>query len=332
MSHDLDELLLCQHFAKNLSVRACLRRQVERQESVKPGVEGPPVKAYCASGRCELGNRIRACHPEARACPVCGTGLVGVASCPTCAARAAEKAKEPPRVLPTPEKSTHIWAPGHVEPDFEPPNRTPSPGQQVAGVEGSTRAAGAKVPGTAPRLSGRRDSTGGGALYPPNVGRRGSGEGGPPASPAAANHRPVHAPTTASGEGRGAAGRAGIANPSPPPRPQPKEETMPRGIRATPCEKCGSKSSYCLCMRAAKAGKAAPPKSAPKASRPAPARAAARILRTGPRGDDDSFDLGAASVEDLIALITGCQEELRHRKAHAAEQLAAIEKAIGSAA
>lgn len=69
-----------------------------------------------------------------------------------------------------------------------------------------------------------------------------------------------------------------------------------------------------------------------KASRPAPARVAARVLKEGPRGDDGGFDLGAASVDELVALIVGCQGELRHRRERLVADAAAIEKALGSAA
>jgi hypothetical protein len=258
-SPPLDELLRCQYFAKNLAVRACLRRQVERQESTKPGVEGPPVKAYCASGRCELGNRIRAGHPGAHACPTCGTGLVGVDACPTCAARAADAGV--PRVLPAkPALSTRIWAPGHIEPDFVPPTAERSPTAHI---------------------------------HPGRV--------------AAA------APTTASGEGRGPAGRTGNADPSPAPTSTTRRDPMA-------CPECNSKTMHrrnCSRRPGGPNGKSAAGEKKSAAPNGAPTR---------------DHDMETATVDDLLIQIQSCEVRISACRTELQRRKEAIERALGDAA
>lgn len=131
-SPPLDELLLCQRIGRNLTHRACLRRQFDHQElhtqvgrklagrEAKTETRiGPPCAPFCASGRCDLGNSIQAKHPgAARTCDRCGAAIVG-GPCSRCAER--EAAKAPPKVLPPPAPSTRIWDTSHVEPDFVPP-------------------------------------------------------------------------------------------------------------------------------------------------------------------------------------------------------------------
>lgn len=357
----LDGIFPCLRYG-TLTHRACMRRQVERNESIRPGVEGPPMKPWCAE-RCEQGREVRALFPALviRACRTCGTGLVGVKDCPTCAARAAEKTKKPPQgALPPREPSTHIWDPAHIEPDFVPPAASPavphvrapaptaarlvpaapvSPEDRFAAADEERRRQLDQV------LAQERCRYCEVKLSDESLERHPGVCGKPQCQRRARKEAAAAAPTTASGEGEeGPTGRAGNAAPSPPPRPQPKEETMPKDEKSIRyCKNCKTKplrsdneSGICSkCRIAPEKGRAAGAAAAPppvKASRPAPARAAARVLRTGPRGDDDGFDLGAATVDQLIALIAGCQEELRNRKAEVAEQLAAIEKAIGSAA
>jgi hypothetical protein len=66
-----------------------------------------------------------------------------------------------------------------------PPNRTPSPGQRVAGVDGSTTTAGAKLPRAA--SDDGTDVETAPADVAAAAGQRGSAEGGPPTPAAAAN-------------------------------------------------------------------------------------------------------------------------------------------------
>jgi hypothetical protein len=130
---ELDGLFRCEYFAKDLTHRACLRRQLERQESTKAGVAGPPVKPHCAE-RCEQGRAVRAglAHVPARTCTACGTALIPghlagndpAAPCPVCEARSREARGAPPATR-TPSRvpvSTRIW-----EPQPEVPFATPKP-------------------------------------------------------------------------------------------------------------------------------------------------------------------------------------------------------------
>lgn len=68
------------------------------------------------------------------------------------------------------------------------PNRTPSLGQRVAGVEGSAHAS-STVSNTAGRTAGTRRQHRTGDQGASVIGRRGSGEGGPPTPSAAAKRR-----------------------------------------------------------------------------------------------------------------------------------------------
>lgn len=97
-SRVLQELFECERhvtlFHGEMPIKACLRRQVERQRGAKPGTLGPPTKPYCASGECALGHtmaeKAKLAGVIAKACPGCGTALLGDVACETCAASAME--------------------------------------------------------------------------------------------------------------------------------------------------------------------------------------------------------------------------------------------------
>lgn len=105
-------------FPRGMPVKACLRRQLDRQESTKPGELGPARRPFCA-GECSVGAAHRA-SAEAegiplRSCPGCGSALVGADAepCAACAARRLEEGKDVPRgALPAvgPGVSSRIWS------------------------------------------------------------------------------------------------------------------------------------------------------------------------------------------------------------------------------
>jgi len=154
---ELNDLFTCPRFGP-LTHRACLRRQLERQESTKRGVEGPPVRAYCASGECETGRAIRSglSHAPAKACPKCGSALIpghllGVTAgepCPTCEARKQEETGK--RSTPDAKHGVYshqtrtmtgpqdrIWSGGLPDVPFVPPSSTNRPARGEASPAGS---------------------------------------------------------------------------------------------------------------------------------------------------------------------------------------------------
>jgi hypothetical protein len=117
---ELADLFRCERyladFPRGMTYRACLRRQLERQESAKKGVEGPPRRTFCAE-QCPLGRANRARFPavELRSCARCGAALIATQECSVCEVRAQEAGKGPARgFLPEREArvSTRIWGAG----------------------------------------------------------------------------------------------------------------------------------------------------------------------------------------------------------------------------
>lgn len=102
MAIDLSDLFRCDRylstFPRGMPYRACLRRQLERQESTKPGKEGPPRSPFCAE-KCELGRQNRAAMVGAGValgtCHRCGGALIGPGNCPACVDRALEENRGP---------------------------------------------------------------------------------------------------------------------------------------------------------------------------------------------------------------------------------------------
>jgi hypothetical protein len=140
-------------FPAGMPVRACLRRQVERQRGAK-GALGPPTKPYCASGECALGYAMaeaaKARGIAAAPCSTCGAALFDGAACEVCAAAAMEKTKPAKGFLPLvgAPAQDRIWKPGEV-PDV-PIGR--APGAPTAGEEAAAAVA-RRVREAAPRVA-----------------------------------------------------------------------------------------------------------------------------------------------------------------------------------
>lgn len=109
-------------FPRGMPVKACLRRQLDRQEGVKPGQLGPPRRPFCA-GECRTGlvHRVaaEAVGVTLSSCPVCGSALIGLSptDCATCAERRHDAGKFVPKGFNAAERaqvSTRIWEPGAV--------------------------------------------------------------------------------------------------------------------------------------------------------------------------------------------------------------------------
>lgn len=304
----LDALFRCDYFQREYAYKHCLRRQLERQEAVvvvresaggtpvpphKVTQAGPPVHAHCASGRCEQGAGVRALFPSLplSTCGDCGTALVGVTDCPTCAARAAEG--KPPRVLPVkPVPSERIWKENLPEAPFVPPaTKLPQEGprahgQRVAGADGSRPSEEQH-----PEAAGMEDRPA--PLCP--AGRRDSEEGGPPAPSAAAISRS-------------------------PARPA-EEDDMPKGVRpGGPCKGCGSKGNRHIgdCPEAGKAKVAAPKAAAPRKVQPQ------RI----PRRSRNGFDPQALSDEQLADCVREACDRRERIEREAAARVAKLAEAL----
>lgn len=128
----LQVLFRCERYAPRppgMTVRACLRRQLERQRGAKRGELGPPAKPFCA-GECPEGRAHRAACADRTlgACPSCGAALIETTTCETCAAAREERSGAPARGhLPkrVPE-SVRIWTGEVPDVPFAPP-ATPKP-------------------------------------------------------------------------------------------------------------------------------------------------------------------------------------------------------------
>lgn len=96
---NLTDLIDCPTF-HTLAVRACLRRQVEREKPPKKGEQGAPVRPLCASGTCELGRKVWAERPvDVAPCGACGAALFADAACEACATRETETPRMATRQL-----------------------------------------------------------------------------------------------------------------------------------------------------------------------------------------------------------------------------------------
>lgn len=149
---DLDALFFCEHNHRQLAVRHCLRRQVERLEITvhKPG--GREVSAETGSERrfgpstersvgtrayehcattCDQGREIRRlADVPVRACEACGSGLVGPAAEVPCALCESRQAHDEGRAMSSfaPVPSTRIWTKEVPDPPLIPPQQqSPSP-------------------------------------------------------------------------------------------------------------------------------------------------------------------------------------------------------------
>ena len=117
MSHPLvNETFRCDRFGL-LTVKACLRRQLDRQQPATPGGPRLPRAPFCAES-CRLGLEKRMGAHDAgiayASCSACGDALIDTdpEDCATCAGRRVE-AGVPRGTLPGPKeramKSTRIW-------------------------------------------------------------------------------------------------------------------------------------------------------------------------------------------------------------------------------
>lgn len=144
---ELGDLFRCERYVSDfpagMSFRACLRRQLERQGSVRKGELGPPRRPFCAA-ECSIGRERRWAAEEAgvalSACAACGAALVGSTTCSACEARAQEDSKGPARGF-LPERpdgiSRVIWGPNAPDAPLGPPPsqqaRPPAPNWTLTG-------------------------------------------------------------------------------------------------------------------------------------------------------------------------------------------------------
>jgi hypothetical protein len=314
MTIELDQNFRCERyvdrFPSGMPYKACLRRQLERQGSLRPGKEGPPRNEFCALS-CQTGRRIHSefVHLGLAYCPRCGGALIGSAECGTCAERALEENRGPAKgFLPTAKAtaSERIWDGRAPNAPLGPPPGAPKPPPAVGLAPVEERAAPV-----------RTACIGGIVLREDELEPETS-----PAPPAAEPLPPPPAPTAP-------------VNTQPPATVPAEEDPMPKGKRTTPAPCCGTMSTArhkMGCTGKAKAEKL------PDKIQYLPDRAAARpVVRKlapvvgYPKVHDLEVkpeDLAVQTIEQLVADRSVCQKlidqieaELRRRQDELAKAL-----------
>jgi hypothetical protein len=306
-------------FPSGMPVRACLRRQAERQRGAKAGTLGPPPKPFCA-GQCAQGREIATLAAsvgvQAAACPTCGAALIGGVACEVCMdTKAPAKGFLPAGV----EKSERIWTETLPDVPFSPP----SPGAGFGAARSLCVIAGCGVRLKKPHSTGVCSTC------------RANGERAPWASaPAeraekAAERVRAAAPTVAP---------AAVVQVNQEPARPAREEAM-AGKTCSKCGKdlradntagiCGDQTG-CRARVAAKAGKPTLP--------PKPGRALKAVEK--PRksvraGESVPFDLEALGIWEpaqLRVLKAKVDEVLRAKLADLEAETQAVRDALGEAA
>jgi hypothetical protein len=274
-ARDVDELFRCEHLAKQLALKHCLRRQHERKRVTHPRTmksqAGEPVNGYCATA-CAQGRTIRAelGHVPAGHCDRCGTARVGeraaAAPCETCEALGQERSKAPARGFLPParvQESRVIWTDAVPDVPIAPP------------------------PGSVPPPS-RPNFTAAGAELAPGTIRKRPHEGAS-AAPAAPPEPPAH---------------VAPANPEPP-APPAEETTMA-------CPTCKSPTKHkadCPNAPGAKPARSKKPETVAPPPNPPVARTRIRAARAV------AGDLAGLEVEQLLELRESEADAFRARQA-----------------